>query len=69
MAHGPMYGDSFQDLDGHGWELMYMPRPSRGGDLGAWKSAGYTQVASTPNMINPTRRATACEARLSHAVL
>jgi predicted lactoylglutathione lyase len=24
MAEGPMYGGSFQDLDGHVWELMYM---------------------------------------------
>ena len=24
---GPMYGGSFQDLDGHVWELMYMPQP------------------------------------------
>ena len=23
---GPMYGGSFQDLDGHVWELMYMPQ-------------------------------------------
>ena len=25
MEYGPMYGCSFQDLDGHVWELMYMP--------------------------------------------
>ena len=24
MEEGPMYGASFQDLDGHVWELMYM---------------------------------------------
>ncbi len=24
MEQGPMYGASFQDLDGHVWELMYM---------------------------------------------
>jgi predicted lactoylglutathione lyase len=24
MDMGPMYGGSFQDLDGHVWELMYM---------------------------------------------
>ena len=24
MGEGPMYGASFQDLDGHVWELMYM---------------------------------------------
>lgn len=24
MEHGPMYGGSFQDLDGHVWELMHM---------------------------------------------
>ena len=24
MDEGPMYGASFQDLDGHVWELMYM---------------------------------------------
>jgi predicted lactoylglutathione lyase len=24
MDEGPMYGGSFQDLDGHVWELMYM---------------------------------------------
>jgi uncharacterized protein len=24
MEEGPMYGGSFQDLDGHVWELMYM---------------------------------------------
>ncbi len=27
MNEGPMYGGSFQDLDGHVWELMYMPQP------------------------------------------
>ncbi len=26
MDEGPMYGGSFQDLDGHVWELMYMDR-------------------------------------------
>ncbi|MDP3173407.1 MAG: VOC family protein [Phenylobacterium sp.] len=25
MEHGPMYGCSFQDLDGHVWEVMHMP--------------------------------------------
>jgi predicted lactoylglutathione lyase len=25
MEEGPMYGGSFQDLDGHVWELMHMP--------------------------------------------
>ena len=25
---GPMYGCSFQDLDGHVWELMYMDQPA-----------------------------------------
>lgn len=24
MEMGPMYGSSFQDLDGHVWEIMYM---------------------------------------------
>ena len=24
MEEGPMYGGSFQDLDGHAWELMHM---------------------------------------------
>ncbi|MER0240970.1 VOC family protein [Streptomyces sp. HSW2009] len=24
--HGPMYGGSFQDLDGHVWELAHMPQ-------------------------------------------
>lgn len=24
MEDGPMYGGSFQDLDGHAWEVMYM---------------------------------------------
>ncbi len=24
MEEGPMYGGSFQDLDGHIWELLYM---------------------------------------------
>jgi len=24
---GPMYGGSFQDLDGHVWELMYLEQP------------------------------------------
>jgi uncharacterized protein len=24
LEEGPMYGGSFQDLDGHVWELMYM---------------------------------------------
>jgi uncharacterized protein len=24
LEQGPMYGGSFQDLDGHVWELMYM---------------------------------------------
>jgi uncharacterized protein len=24
LAEGPMYGGSFQDLDGHAWELLYM---------------------------------------------
>lgn len=27
MEQGPMYGGSFQDLDGHVWELMYMEQP------------------------------------------
>jgi uncharacterized protein len=27
LEEGPMYGGSFQDLDGHVWELMYMERP------------------------------------------
>jgi predicted lactoylglutathione lyase len=26
MNQGPMYGGSFQDLDGHVWELTYMER-------------------------------------------
>ena len=26
FEHGPMYGGSFQDLDGHVWELMHMPQ-------------------------------------------
>ena len=28
MDYGTMYGASFQDLDGHVWELMYMDEPS-----------------------------------------
>jgi predicted lactoylglutathione lyase len=24
VEHGPMYGGSFQDLDGHVWDLVYM---------------------------------------------
>ena len=28
MDEGPMYGHSFQDLDGHVWELIYMERPT-----------------------------------------
>jgi len=24
LSQGPMYGGSFQDLDGHVWELMHM---------------------------------------------
>jgi len=28
MEQGPMYGGSFQDLDGHVWELAYMPQPA-----------------------------------------
>jgi len=24
LEEGPMYGGSFQDLDGHAWELLYM---------------------------------------------
>lgn len=24
MEEGPMYGGSFQDIDGHAWELLYM---------------------------------------------
>ena len=27
MEHGPMYGGSFQDVDGHVWELMHMDAP------------------------------------------
>lgn len=27
MDYGTMYGCSFQDLDGHVWELMYMEQP------------------------------------------
>ena len=27
MDEGPMYGGSFQDLDGHVWELIYMEQP------------------------------------------
>jgi uncharacterized protein len=29
MDEGPMYGSSFQDLDGHVWELIYMEQPAR----------------------------------------
>ncbi len=28
MEEGPMYGGSFQDIDGHVWELMYMESPA-----------------------------------------
>jgi uncharacterized protein len=28
MEDGPMYGHSFQDLDGHVWELIHMEQPS-----------------------------------------
>jgi len=28
VEEGPMYGWSFQDLDGHVWELMYMEQPA-----------------------------------------
>jgi predicted lactoylglutathione lyase len=27
LEEGPMYGGSFQDLDGHVWELMHMSQP------------------------------------------
>ncbi len=27
MDDGPMYGGSFQDLDGHVWELIHMSQP------------------------------------------
>jgi predicted lactoylglutathione lyase len=27
IDEGPMYGGSFQDLDGHVWELMHMEQP------------------------------------------
>ena len=29
MEQGPMYGHSFQDLDGHVWELIHMEQPAR----------------------------------------
>jgi len=29
MADGPMYGGSFQDIDGHVWELMHMDMPAK----------------------------------------
>jgi uncharacterized protein len=29
MDEGPMYGGSFQDLDGHVWELIYMEQPAQ----------------------------------------
>ena len=29
MDEGPMYGGSFQDLDGHVWELVYMEQPQQ----------------------------------------
>jgi predicted lactoylglutathione lyase len=28
LEQGPMYGGSFQDLDGHVWELMHMEAPA-----------------------------------------
>jgi len=28
MQDGPMYGHSFQDLDGHVWELIHMEQPA-----------------------------------------
>ncbi len=28
LEQGPMYGGSFQDLDGHVWEVMYMEQGS-----------------------------------------
>jgi len=28
MEQGPMYGHSFQDLDGHVWELIHMEQPA-----------------------------------------
>lgn len=28
MEEGPMYGGSFQDLDGHVWELVHMESPA-----------------------------------------
>ena len=28
FSEGPMYGGSFQDLDGHVWEVMYMDTDS-----------------------------------------
>ena len=31
MEDGPMYGGSFQDLDGHVWELLYMESPTQPG--------------------------------------
>ena len=30
MDEGPMYGGSFQDLDDHVWELIFMEEPGRG---------------------------------------
>lgn len=27
LEQGPMYGGSFQDLDGHVWEVMHMAQP------------------------------------------
>jgi uncharacterized protein len=29
MDEGPMYGHSFQDLDGHVWELIHMEQPAQ----------------------------------------
>jgi uncharacterized protein len=29
MEEGPMYGGSFQDLDGHVWELIHMEEPAQ----------------------------------------
>ena len=29
LEEGPMYGGSFQDLDGHVWELLYMEQQER----------------------------------------
>jgi hypothetical protein len=46
------------------WSPIRPNVPRKGSDL-----AHYVHIASAPNMTNPTRLATPCDARFSHPVL